>query len=72
MAFEHANSECKTLIRPSQASSAPTEGWIRNMGDAGSQVYDATLIGKVISQSSGTIQMPAVLSVVPWTPDKGL
>lgn len=57
LAFEHANSECKTLIRPLQARSAPTEEWIRNMGDTGSQIYDSTVI-LVISQSSNFIKMP--------------
>ena len=35
LAFENANSECKRVIRPLKARSAPIDEWIRNIADIG-------------------------------------
>ena len=50
MAFENANSEYKSMIRPLKTRSEPIDEWIRNMADIDSHSYYATLIGEVISK----------------------
>ena len=42
LAFEKANSECRKVIRPLKARSAPRDEWIRNMIEIGSHSYDRT------------------------------
>jgi len=51
LAFKNTNPECKGVIRPLKARSAPIDEWIRNTADIGSHVYDATLIGEEISKT---------------------
>lgn len=63
LAFENANSEYKSMIRPLKTRSEPIDEWIRNMADIDSHSYYATLIGEVISErSKKKIKMLGVLN----------
>ena len=48
LVFENANSECKRMMRPLKARSAPIDEWIRTMAGIGSHVYDAIQIAEII------------------------
>lgn len=50
LAFEKANSECKRVIRPLKARSAPIAEWIRNTADIGSHTSDETSIEEIIAK----------------------
>ena len=59
MAFEHANSECKRVIRPLKAGPAPLDEWLRNIAAIGSHAYGDALIEVILK-----IKMSDVLLVV--------
>ena len=53
MAFENANTQCKRILRPLKARSAPIEDWIRETINV--DLYDNdNLIGEFISRGTRT------------------
>ena len=72
LAFETVNLECKRVIRALKTRSAPIEEWIKDTADLGSHVYDANIIGEVISKSHlRSIKMSDSLIVVNKIIEKG-
>ena len=52
LAFENANTQCKRVLRPLKARSAPIEDWIRETMNV--DLYDDNLIGEFISRETRT------------------
>ena len=48
LAFENANAQCKRILRPLKARSAPIEDWIRETLNV--DLYDDNLVGQLISR----------------------
>lgn len=54
LAFENANTECREVIRPLKARSAPIDEWIRYTAIVGSCSPDTTVIGEA---ATGQLEM---------------
>ena len=54
LAFENANAQCKRILRPLKARSAPIEDWIRETINVNLYDNDDNLVGELLSRGRGT------------------